>query len=279
MSSHAIASESAHFHHVHLNVTDPEATIRFYKDYLGATDVKYRGVADALFTERSFILLTKVGEPAPSAPITTLNHIGWAGADGPGLYEWLKDSGVRFQTPVSPLFAAHFMYFYGPDNEIIEIYTGEKSHRFNHYHLFCADVDVTTQWYIDNLGLTARARTIPKPTADDPGPLGDIWMNSITVDNVNIVIFGKPEKGGAGWLPEEMGDDFEPTEGRVIDHIAFSYRDIAPVYERMEKSGVEIVRKMEKSDAFGHTSFYVMGPDKLLIEIVEDKPIPEGIWE
>jgi len=47
----------------------------------------------------------------------------------------------------------------------------------------------------------------------------------------------------------------------------------------MEKSGLQIVRPTEKSAEFGHRSFYIRAPDNLLVEIVEDKPIPEGIWD
>ena len=44
------ATEPAHFHHVHLNVTDPAESSRFYQRVFGAVPVKFRGSADALFT-------------------------------------------------------------------------------------------------------------------------------------------------------------------------------------------------------------------------------------
>ncbi len=50
-------------------------------------------------------------------------------------------------------------------------------------------------------------------------------------------------------------------------------------FERMVKSGVEIVRPIAKSEQYGISSFFVRGPDKLLVEIVQEKPIPEGIWK
>lgn len=253
--------EPAHYHHYHLNVKDPQASIKFYQDYLGAIDVKYRSVADALFTERSFILLTKADPPAkPSSPACILTHMGWAGVDGPHEYELLKNQGIRFQTPVTPLGEAHYMYFYGPDDEVLEIYTGEKSHRFNHYHQFCTDIHAAAQWYVDNLGLEARIPIESKPQ-----------MNAIRVDNVNIVFHPKP--------PLAEGQDFESTKGSVIDHVGFSFRNIEPVYEHMQRNGVEIDRPIEESEEFGHRSFYVYGPEKMYLEIVEDKPIPEGIWE
>lgn len=41
-----------HFHHVHLNVTDPKATIAFYHKFFGANEVSYRGLSDGRFTEK-----------------------------------------------------------------------------------------------------------------------------------------------------------------------------------------------------------------------------------
>ena len=64
-----------------------------------------------------------------------------------------------------------------------------------------------------------------------------------------------------------------------VYHLAFAYRDIGPVFDRMKAAGVEIVQDIQVSEEFGHKSFFVMAPDKLLIEVVEEKPIPEGIWE
>jgi hypothetical protein len=51
------------------------------------------------------------------------------------------------------------------------------------------------------------------------------------------------------------------------------------VFERMQASGVTIVEPIKTDERFGHRSFFVEGPDKVLIEIVEAKPIPEGIWD
>ena len=72
---------------------------------------------------------------------------------------------------------------------------------------------------------------------------------------------------------------FEPTKGRAIDHIAFSYRDIRPIFERMKRDGVTIVDAIADRPEYNHKSFFVLAPDKVLVEIVEAKPIPEGIWE
>jgi hypothetical protein len=42
---------------------------------------------------------------------------------------------------------------------------------------------------------------------------------------------------------------------------------------------VTIVRPIEKSREYGLTSFFVRGPDGLLVEIVAEAPVPEGVWQ
>jgi catechol 2,3-dioxygenase-like lactoylglutathione lyase family enzyme len=112
---------AAHFHHVHLNVTDPAKTIAFYEKCLGAAKTLYRGKAPALLTERSFLLLTAVAQPPRTGPKTAISHFGWAGVTGHDEYEWLKSEGVEFQTPIGQLGNNFGMYFFGPDHELIEI--------------------------------------------------------------------------------------------------------------------------------------------------------------
>ena len=117
---------AAHFHHVHLNATDPKATIAFYKKFFGANDVRYRGLSDGLFSEKSFILLTKVTTPPPIGLGTSLWHIGWAGVDGPSEFAWRTKEGIGVQTPVTPFGSNYYMYFWGPDHEVIEIWTASN---------------------------------------------------------------------------------------------------------------------------------------------------------
>ena len=42
------------------------------------------------------------------------------------------------------------MYFWGPDREVVEVYTGSRNHRFEHVHLLATDVNATVQWFIDH---------------------------------------------------------------------------------------------------------------------------------
>jgi len=278
--SSASADEPAHFHHVRLNVRDPKESIKFYSEFYGALPTKYRGNPDALFVERSFLLFNVVDSPPDGTLNTGIWHIGWGGVDVAHEYEWLKKKGLEIATPLSPLTGPDNYYFYarGPDKELIEINT-MKHHRFGHVHFFCTDVNASTNWYVKHLGLKARLPNRPKP-AGDMSTIGKIWLNVIQCDNVTMIFFGKPDiDPPPPWWQDPPLKELKPTKGRPIDHIAFSYRHIEPVFEQMQKSGVKIVEPIKEDPKYHFKSFYVEGPDNVLIEIVEEKPIPEGIWE
>ena len=134
--------QPARFHHVMLNTVDPAKSIRFYSRVFGASPIKFRGVSDALFTEKSFILFNKVDAPPDSKLNTGIWHIGWGGVDVKNEYEWWKRHDVDIHTPLSPLPGKdnYYMYISGPDKELIEINT-MGHHRFAHVHFFCTDVN------------------------------------------------------------------------------------------------------------------------------------------
>jgi catechol 2,3-dioxygenase-like lactoylglutathione lyase family enzyme len=277
----SVDNERAHFHHVRLNVTSVDASLRFYSRVFGAVPVKFHGVSDALFTERSLILFNKVTQPPPSELVSGIWHIGWGGVDVKNEFEWWKKQGVDIHTPLSPLPGPDNYYFYirGPDKELIEINT-MGHHRFAHVHLFATDVNETTRWYAEHLGLTPqRPIPVPKPEGDMQ-TLRTIWINSFRCDNVTFIVFGKPDRDPAPpWWRDEPLREIKPTQGRPIDHVAFSYRQIEPVFQRMQVAGVKIVQPIAVQDALKLKSFCVLAPDNVLIEIVEAKPFPEGAWE
>lgn len=275
--SYAEDPPKANFHHVHLNITDPARTIEYYTRIHGATRMKYANTVDALFTEKSFILWNVVDKPAPSAIQTGLWHIGWGGRDVPSEYEWFKKQPlVKIHTELYALNNIHVCYLSGPDDEMIEVNTMGHN-RFGHVHLLAKDVNATVAWYAKYLNLNARRPVMPKP--EDMQSVR-AWSNAFRIDNVLFVVYGRPDYQPAPpWWNDEPLTEQVSTKGRVIDHIAFSYRHIEPEFQRMKSAGATIVEPITFKEAFGHRSFFVEGPDKVLIEIVESKPVPEGIWD
>jgi catechol 2,3-dioxygenase-like lactoylglutathione lyase family enzyme len=264
------------FHHVHLNVVEPERTIAYYRKFHGAVPIRYAGVADALFVERSFILLNKVEVPAPSSIETGLWHIGWGGRDVPGEHEWFKKNVADINTELYALGDIHVTYLNGPDKERIEVNTMGHN-RFGHVHLLAKDVNVTTAWYGKHFGLAGRRAYVPKPA--DMSKVR-AWSNTFRCDNVLFVVYGRPDyvPRPAWWKDGPLSDQVS-TKGRVVDHIAFSYRDIEPEFERLKKEGVTILEGITFKKDFNHRSFFVEGPDRVMVEVVEAKRVPEGIWE
>ena len=265
----------ADFHHVRLNVTDPDRTRRFYQRMFGALPVKFRGVSDALFTGHSFMLLNKVETAPPSELRSSIWHIGWGGVDVENEYEWWKARGMDLHTEIYPLGGGFVTYWNGPDKEVIELNT-QGHHRYSHVHLLANDINETARWYTENLGLPVP-RHRPKP--EDMNSVR-AWSTSFRCGFVTINIYGKPDYTPSPvWWRWEPLMEFESQMGRAVDHLAFSFRNIEPVFDRMRRDGVEIVARISENAEHGIKSFFVQAPDNVVVEIVEARPIPEGLWD
>ena len=268
--------EQARFHHAHLNTQDRARSVQFYQR-LGALPVTLAGRTDAVFTGRGFILMDEVETPLAELESTASRHLGWAGVDGPSEYSWWTSQGFEVHTPISPVGPNHFYYFWGPDREIIEVYTGDKNHWFNHLHLWAEDVSATAEWYERHIGQTFRGGArVPRP--DDPNR---VWGHEFRLDGVSFLITYKDHYYVDAELRLPVGRSLEPSQGSPIDHLGFSYENIGPVYDRMRESGVEIVRPITENADFGFRSFFVNvnGPDGVLVEIVESEPVPDVLWK
>jgi len=258
---------NASFHHIHFNVKNVEDTLSHYEKYYGATRLNYRNSNPALFSERSFFFLNELGKTPKTHEGSSLWHIGWSGVDGASEFNWRVKEGLEVHTPINPLKEDHWMYFFGPNKEVVEIFTGNKNHRFEHIHLLATDVDVTAQWFNENFGTHADYNKA------QPWPNNLFKWNKLHIDNINIMINGKPSEART-WFPNE----FIKTDGTAIDHIAFSFTSLDKAFENIKSLGTEIVQSIEIDEEYGYRHFYVRSPDGLLVEVIEEKPVPEGIW-
>src|SRR4029453_4399348 len=138
--------------------------------------------------------------------------------------------------------------------------------------LFATDVNQTTRWYVDHLGLSPQ-RPLPVPKPDgDMQTLQTIWINSFRCENVQFIVFGKPDREPPPpWWRDPPLKEIKPTQGRPIDHVAFSYLQIEPVFERMKAAGVKVVQPIAVQHSLKLKSFFVLAPDGVLVEIVEAK--------
>jgi predicted enzyme related to lactoylglutathione lyase len=250
----------AHFHHVHLNSTDPAAAIEFYTHHFDCEKSSYQGQA-AVWAQKSWLLFNKVSTPAPFDVVSAIWHIGWGAEDMPATYRKQLDMGTVFQTPITDISGLantpgfYYAYVDGPGHELIELNTSNH-HHFGHLHLFSEDPVAAGEWYVNNFGAVQRGRS-REPRFYKGFQVSPV--SSLMMDNVNIIIF--PMEHARQTFPELWKDRkaFEPSKNRVIDHIAFSVDDLAAAKERLRKAGIDVDR-----DGF------LEGPDHIRIELVKD---------
>jgi catechol 2,3-dioxygenase-like lactoylglutathione lyase family enzyme len=261
----AAAQEVGHLHHVHMNVSDIDKTSEFYQRVFGVVPIKYNGKVPALLMERSFLFMTKrEAGKLVNHQLTGLTHVSWSGVDGQHEYRWLKSQGVEFYTPVSELLpGSTYMYLYGPDREVIELFDYQRHHRFNHIHMLAKDAGQAAQWFHTLIN------------ADRAIVSGQMGNKNLDVDNVALSIFPI----GARFTPKENDGTLRITDNSHLDHIAFSFRDLDAAYRRIEKLDVEMVRPLSTDKDYGFRHFFVRAPNGVLVELVEARPWPEAAWE
>ena len=255
---------AAHFHHIHLNSTDPAAAAAFYPKHFDCEERQYQG-GPAVWAQKSWLLFNKVEQPPPFEITSAVWHFGWGAENMPAEYQRQLDMGTTFQTPLTDISdlantkGFYYAYVYGPDHVLIELNTANH-HRFGHLHLLSDDPVGAGEWYIEHFGAVSR-RKPPYPREErfykgfQVAP-----MMSMLMDNVSILIYpvGYARKAWPDlWANRKS---FDSTKGRVVDHIAFSVDDLAATKERLRKEGVKFA-----SDGF------IEGPDRLRIELVEER--------
>jgi catechol 2,3-dioxygenase-like lactoylglutathione lyase family enzyme len=186
----AAAQEKGHLHHVHVNVTDIPRSTTFYQQTFGVVPIQYNNRVPALLLERAFLFMNRK-EPGSilNHQLTGLTHASWSTVDGANTFQWLKSRGVEFYTPMEELLpGSTYMYLYGPDREVIEIFDYQRHHRFNHIHLVAKDAKQTAQWFHALLAL------------DKPIVSGAMRNENFDVDGVAFSAFpiGARERTMAG---------------------------------------------------------------------------------
>lgn len=268
----------AHFHHLHLNTTDPQAAIDFYTSKFDSEKARFAGLLDAVWAQKSWMLFTKVSSPPPWELTSAVWHFGWGAEDMKATYQKQLDSGTKFFTPLTDISDItgnkgatglfYYAYVQGPDHALIELNTAQH-HRFGHLHLFSEDPVSAGEWYMKHLGAIRRSTAPPsrEPRFYRDVPIGPSM--SLMMDNVNMIIY--PIAYSRKVYPEHWKNQTEmsSTKGRVVDHVGFSVDDLPAAIEKLRKDGVKITDEI-KSVAGGKVKYaFIEGPDKMRIELVE----------
>lgn len=265
----------AHFHHLHLNATDPAAAINFYTSKFDCEKGRFAGLLDAVWAQKSWMLFSKVSSPPPWELTSAIWHFGWGAEDMKATYQKQLDSGTKFFTPLTDISDIggnkgatglfYYAYVESPDHALIELNTAGH-HRFGHLHMFSEDPVSAGEWYTKYFGAVRRGGSRePRVYRDVPiGPSASLMM-----DNVNMIIY--PIAYSRKAYPEHWKNQKEmsSTKGRVVDHVGFSVDNLAETLEKMRKDGIKVTDEI-KSAAGGKIKYaFIEGPDKIRIELVE----------
>ena len=264
-----LEAQTARFHHVALNVTDPKAAIEFLTKRFDCEAARLGG-EEAVWAQKSWILFNKVATPPPHEIVSSIWHMGWGAEDMKATYQKQLDMGTTFQTPLTDISKlANFNEFYyayvdGPNHAPIELNTAQH-HRFGHMHLLSDDPVAAGQWYAEHFALKVRKGSSDKRYYEgfQVGP-----ASSFMVDNVNFIIYP------AGYMEKQWPEhwakhkEFEPTKGRVIDHLGLSVDNLDETIQRLKGEGVT-VGKPEKFRRTKQRAVMIEGPDHVGIQLVE----------
>jgi catechol 2,3-dioxygenase-like lactoylglutathione lyase family enzyme len=267
-------TNTAHFHHLQLNTTDPQRALEFYTSRFDCERAKFNG-QDAVWAQKSWILFNKVKQAPPHELTSTIWHFGWGAENMPAEYERQQKLGTKFHTPLTDISdiggnpnarpgSFYYAYVESPDKALIELNTAGH-HRFGHLHLFSADPLAAGQWYQKHFGAKGRI-----PTSREPRMYRGIQIGpaaSLMLDNVNIIIFPieyVKQSNADAWKGRTT---FDSTKGRVVDHIGISVDNLTEYLEKLRKEGVTVVEDI-KTKA-GMKQALIEGPDRMLIQVVE----------
>jgi catechol 2,3-dioxygenase-like lactoylglutathione lyase family enzyme len=265
-----------HFHHVHLNVVDPAATMAFFTQWWTGEVTALPGGRPALWTQASWILFDQVDTPAPSAIISSIYHIGWTVLDVQKSYAAMVAGGVPFDTPLSDISTvfggtggAQFAYATGPDHELVEFYNGSDDH-FRHVHFVSDDPVSAGQWYQKHFGAVSMTANPSRATGSVNGRQVRPNM-SVTIDAITVWWYP------TGFVQATYPDDWQgrtalaPQRGRVIDHIALSVENLPAALTRLQGEGVQVLEAPAWRMDGAFISAFVQGPDDVDVEVVQGR--------
>ena len=288
-----IGGAEALFHHVHMNVVDPAASVAFYTAMFDATTRDRVAGWDGVRSESLHVLFSKVPRRASTALDTAIWHIGWGHDNLPAFVEKGRALGVVFERTGPVL--ARLNALDGNPIEINTEYLHLTPHpkAFSHVHAFSAAPYCAADWYQQMLGATSiegpdldkvlgRAQSVgiaPRPrdchvpfSRSQPGAA--IGQPNALLRLGGTILFIYPQQEPE-YLEKQWGGrrptttSLVSTRGHVIDHLAVSYPDVRKELARLKSMNVNV---LEDIHAFGNTTLEaatIEGPDRIAIELVE----------
>jgi len=230
--------------HIHLAVQDVEAQRHLWIDVMGGTAIS-NGSIELIRFPGVFVMLrqaTATGPPAGSV----VDHFGFSVKDMPTFIARCRANHVEPELTANP----KQVYVPGPDGIRVEIIADpalDAPVRFNHLHIYTADIPAVQAWYAKTFGAASGKR----PSVLGPG----------TIDAADL-------PGGNISLRRE-DKPLAPTKGRSLDHIGFEVKNLEAFTKRLEAQGVKFEAPLRQIANTRTRVIFFTDPWGVYIELTE----------
>ena len=295
-----------HFHHLHLNSTNPEAAIDFYRRQFPSTEKAVVAGLPALKTGPVYLLFNRVKSPPKTGPQSAIWHFGWHVTDvrkrlavflsrpdvkllpmyvspdakTPEAYvssdTWPGAGGVLGLTReqiedakakgVKPQLGPGFAYLQAPDGAIVEYQGDFPAERFNHVHMYQEDPYCAGLWY--QLHLNA-AGEVPRSQTDckaERSPFGWPAIDPVGTRRGPRVNMSFDDIV-VTWYPRQGEKPLVASRGQVTDHFGLSVSDLDAWIAKLRREGVKFLGSPYRLGSW--RAVMIEGPSKESIELVE----------
>jgi len=237
------AAANAAYHHMHLTAPNGEEGAQWYIKNMECQAVPGRANAAQCGT---VTFLFSVRTPTGPSVGSGVNHIGFSFADIETKLKSLEAAGVKITQPMRDapgLFK--LAYVEDPWGTRIELVEHPEYPGFHHVHLSSVDPQKTLAWYQNVFG-------------------GEMTKMKGRID---AVLYDKV------WLLAVASKEpLTPTDGRAIDHLGFSFPNLAAAAAEIKQKGVVFQTEPRDLTPPSQTSArisFITGPDAVRIEVVE----------
>src|SRR5471030_1966509 len=307
----AATVEPLHFHHMHLNATNPAAAAAYYpKPFaLSATKTTFNGF-EAVKTGNIYILFTKVAATPQNeltGPQTSIWHFGWNTPDSRKYDEKFRAMGLEIAQMwdaadgklvdlssdtlpglptqeqilemrakgTQPTRQGGFGYLRGPDGAMIENAQSATTERFNHMHMYHEHPRCAMEWYQTHLGATVPQG---RGAAAAPPPAGDCHTKTYappTWPSFAKTGFVRDPAGGVNF--DDISISIRPCPGGGLVSTRGKIYDhwalsTANLDTTVTRLKSEGVKFLEEIHPWGSSrAAMIEGPDRIAIELVEVK--------
>ena len=231
-----VAAADSPYHHLHLTATDAKAGGEWYAEHIGGELV---GDGRVMFDDVLVVFFQK--DEFEGSDGSSVDHVGFSYEDLDAKMAAWKAAGIPVlmePRDVNGLFK--FGFIEDPWGTKLEVMQDAETLGFHHIHLKSTDPEGTFGWYSEAFG---GEKTKYKGLLD-----------ALLYDDV--------------WLMVQNSDaPMAATEGRAIDHLSWSFPDLAAAAEMLKSKGV--VFTMEPRPFRNIKIAFIEGPDGVRIELVE----------